>query len=153
MHGKGSIPMVIIKYQQSCLKLLPHMICGYGMLFFGVSGSNNDINVLNQSSLFTSILQGSAPSTQFIVNGNQYNMGYYLADDIYSKWATFVKTIPLPYSAKHKMFATKQEAARKDVERAFRVCMLGLQYYEALLVFGVKKHLQTSCMHVLYCIT
>ncbi|XP_039827103.1 putative nuclease HARBI1 [Panicum virgatum] len=89
--------------------------------FFGVPGSNNDINVLNQSPLFTNILQGSAPPSQFTVNGNQYNMGYYLADGIYPEWAAFVKTIPLPYSAKHKLFATKQEAARKDVERAFGV--------------------------------
>lgn len=89
--------------------------------YFGVAGSNNDINVLNQSPLFTNILQGSAPPTQFTVNGNQYNMGYYLADGIYPEWATFVKTIALPYSAKHKLFAKKQEAARKDVERAFGV--------------------------------
>ena len=30
--------------------------------FFGVPGSNNDINVLNQSPLFTNILQGRAPT-------------------------------------------------------------------------------------------
>jgi hypothetical protein len=48
-------------------------------------------------------------------------MGYYLADGIYLEWATFVKTIPLPYSEKHKLFAKFQEAARKDVERDFGV--------------------------------
>ena len=84
--------------------------------YFGVPSSNNDINVLNQSPLFTNILQGTAPTVLFIVNGNQYNMGYYLADGIYPEWATFVKTIPLPYSEKHKLFAKRQEAARKDVE-------------------------------------
>ena len=89
--------------------------------YFGVPGSNNDINVLNQSPLFTNILQGTAPTVLFTVNGNQYNMGYYLADGIYPEWATFVKTIPLPYSEKHKLFAKRQEAARKDVERAFGV--------------------------------
>jgi len=76
-------------------------------------GSNNDLNVLNQSPLFTTTLQGSATKVLFTVNDIQYNMGYYLADGIYPEWASFVKTIPLPYSEKHKLYAKKQEAARK----------------------------------------
>jgi hypothetical protein len=48
-------------------------------------------------------------------------MGYYLADDIYPKWATFVKTILKPLSAKHKLFASFQEGERKAMERAFGV--------------------------------
>ena len=89
--------------------------------FFGVSGSNNDLNVLNQSPLFTNILQGQAPIVEFMVNGTQYNKGYYLADGIYPEWSTFVKTIPLPQRDKRKLFSRCQEAARKDVERAFGV--------------------------------
>jgi len=89
--------------------------------FFGAAGSNNDINVLDQSLLFTEQLQGKAPEVQFTVNGSQYNMGYYLADGIYLKWATFIKTILMPLSAKHKLFASFQEGERKAVERAFGV--------------------------------
>ncbi|KAM0902975.1 hypothetical protein ACQ4PT_018954 [Festuca glaucescens] len=37
------------------------------------------------------------------------------------KWAVFVKTIALPQTEKHKLFARHQEGARKDVERAFGV--------------------------------
>ncbi|KAK9052724.1 hypothetical protein SSX86_029354 [Deinandra increscens subsp. villosa] len=48
-------------------------------------------------------------------------MGYYLADGIYPKWRTFVKTIPTPQGNKNKNFAKAQESARKDVERAFGV--------------------------------
>ena len=48
-------------------------------------------------------------------------MGYYLADGIYPQWSTFVKTIPAPQGNKRKLFARKQEGARKDVERAFGV--------------------------------
>ena len=48
-------------------------------------------------------------------------MGYYLVDDIYPKWSTFVKTIPSPWGHKRKLFAKAQEANRNDVERAFGV--------------------------------
>jgi hypothetical protein len=89
--------------------------------FFGTAGSNNDLNVLYQSTLFTEVVQGRAPEVPFMVNGNEYKLGYYLADGIYPEWAAFVKTIPLPQSDKHKLFAQHQEGARKDVERAFGV--------------------------------
>jgi hypothetical protein len=77
--------------------------------------------VLNQSPLFFDALKGEAPQVQFSVNGNEYTTGYYLADGIYPEWAAFMKTIPLPQTDKHKLFAKHQEAARKDVERAFGV--------------------------------
>jgi hypothetical protein len=89
--------------------------------FFGAAGSNNDINVLDQSPLFTDVLQGRAPPVEFTVNGKQYNMGYYLADGIYPEWAAFAKSITRPQSDKHKLYAQHQESARKDVERAFGV--------------------------------
>jgi hypothetical protein len=56
-----------------------------------------------------------------MVNGTEYNMGYYLADGIYPEWVTFAKTIPLPQCDKDKFFAAHQEGAQKDVERAFGV--------------------------------
>ncbi|XP_061962544.1 uncharacterized protein LOC133683047 [Populus nigra] len=57
----------------------------------------------------------------YTINGHEYTMGYYLADEIYPNWSTFVKTVPRPLGAKRKYFASKQESARKDVERAFGV--------------------------------
>jgi hypothetical protein len=89
--------------------------------FFGVAGSNNDINVINQSTLFTDVLQGRQPPVEFTINGRLYNQGYYLADGIYPEWTVFVKTISRPHLQQHKVFAKHQEGARKDVERAFGV--------------------------------
>jgi hypothetical protein len=89
--------------------------------FFGLPGSNNDLNVLQRSHVFAKLAEGEAPEVNYTVNGHQYTMGYYLADGIYPKWATFVKTIPSPPTRKKKHFSQRQEAARKDVERAFGV--------------------------------
>ncbi|GKB31709.1 zinc finger, CCHC-type containing protein [Tanacetum coccineum] len=60
--------------------------------YFGVPGANNDLNVLYGSPLFDDVLADRAPEPPFVVNGKTYNKCYYLADDIYPTWATFVKT-------------------------------------------------------------
>jgi hypothetical protein len=89
--------------------------------FFGTAGSNNDINVLNKSPLFIQKLRGEAPQVQYVVNGKQYNVGYYLADGIYPEWAAIVKSIPSALNDKDKFFAQHQESERKVVECAFGV--------------------------------
>nr|XP_043639859.1 uncharacterized protein LOC122610973 [Erigeron canadensis] len=89
--------------------------------FFGPPGALNDINVLQQSPLFLPERMGTAPYCPFSVNGRTYRPGYYLVDDIYLTWSTFVKAYKYPTDPKEKMFKTAQEAARKDIERAFGV--------------------------------
>ena len=56
-----------------------------------------------------------------MVNGHMYKLAYYLTDGIYPKWSTFIQSITLPQCPKQALFAKWQEAARKDVERAFGV--------------------------------
>ncbi|XP_042012017.1 protein ALP1-like [Salvia splendens] len=90
---------------------------------FGVAGSNNDINVLNTSSLFTEQCNGNSPVIEFTTNGRQHHMGYYLADGIYPRWLVFLKTISCPTDPKRAFFAQRQESARKDVERGFGVLL------------------------------
>ncbi|CAL5370078.1 unnamed protein product [Camellia sinensis] len=89
--------------------------------FFGLPGSHNDINVLERSFVFTKLAQGRAPAVNYTINGNEYTMGYYLADGIYPQWSTFVKTIPSLQGNKKKLFAAAQEATRKNIECAFGV--------------------------------
>ncbi|XP_059663393.1 uncharacterized protein LOC132309056 [Cornus florida] len=62
--------------------------------FFGMTGSHNDINVLDHSSIFNGIVNGQLPPVNYVVNGHHYRMGYYLSNGIYPKWATLMQTIP-----------------------------------------------------------
>ncbi|KAG1520947.1 hypothetical protein G6F52_007186 [Rhizopus delemar] len=112
--GKDGSPTIILEAVASYNLWIWHA-------FFGSPGSLNDLNVLDRSPVFNKVAQGKSPKANFVVNGHNYDYGYYLADGIYPKYAAFVKTIPCPITPKAKIFAQKQEEARKDVERAFGV--------------------------------
>ena len=89
--------------------------------FFGVAGANNDLTVLNNSPLFDDLLDDIAPEVEFEGYGCKFKQGYYLADGIYPKWASFVKSFTVATNPKNAAFKAKQESARKDIERAFGV--------------------------------
>ena len=112
--GKQGVPTMILEAVASKNLRIWHA-------FFGTPSSENDINVLNKSPLFIQAIKGESPTVHYTVNGNQYDMGYYLADKIYPEWAVFVKTVSAPQSAEDKLFSLRQESVRKDVECAFGV--------------------------------
>ncbi|XP_068344046.1 uncharacterized protein [Pyrus communis] len=95
--------------------------------FFGVSESQNDITVLGRSPLFNNLTEGKSPQLDYYVNGHQYNMGYYLADGIYPKWATLVQSIANPADDAERWFTLHQEAYRKDIERVFGIIQARLK--------------------------
>ncbi|KAG7568238.1 Harbinger transposase-derived protein [Arabidopsis thaliana x Arabidopsis arenosa] len=96
-------------------------IRGFPGMMGSIDCTLNDLNILDRSPVFDDILKGRAPKVNYTVNGNDYHLGYYLTDGIYPKWATFIQSISLPQTEKASLFATHQEACRKDVERAFGV--------------------------------
>ncbi|GJX59097.1 ALP1-like protein [Tanacetum coccineum] len=49
--------------------------------FFGIAGANNDINILDNSPLFDGLLDDKALVAPYVVNGVEFEKGYYLADD------------------------------------------------------------------------
>jgi hypothetical protein len=79
--------------------------------FFGFPGSLNDINVLHRSHVLARLASGDTPACNYIVNGHDYTMDYYLADGIYPDWVTFVKTIRLPDSRDEAEFAKALETS------------------------------------------
>ncbi|KAG1450177.1 hypothetical protein G6F56_008422 [Rhizopus delemar] len=112
--GKEETPTII-------LKAVPYYDLWIWHAFFGLSGSLNDINVLDRSQIFNDLADGKGQKANYSVNGNTYSMGYCLTDGIYPTFATFVKCFNDPKTAKEKLFSEAQESVRKDVERAFVV--------------------------------
>ncbi|XP_076948957.1 uncharacterized protein LOC143621411 [Bidens hawaiensis] len=89
--------------------------------FFGVAGSNNDLNVIDQSPIIDDLIDGVEPPQAFFENGEHFKYEYYLVDGIYNEWGILVQAYASPVSDKRKYFTKKQESARKDIERAFGV--------------------------------
>jgi hypothetical protein len=76
-------------------------------------------------------------------------MGYYLADSIYPEWATFVKSVKDPQDNIDAVFAKAQEAARKDIERAFGALQARFAIVRGPARFWDKKtlmNIMTCCV-------
>lgn len=132
--GRNSRPTMILEAVASYDLWIWHA-------FFGMPGSNNDLNVLHRSPIFDPLHNDTMPPVHYTINGTQFNFGYYLADGIYLNWPTFVKAIRHPFEEKKIHFTMMQESARKDIERTFGV----LQSRRAVLrgpAYGwVRNHL------------
>ncbi len=101
---------------------------------FGYAGSLNDLNILNLSPLLESLVDGtfvdvekSANVVSFQVAGDLFQRLFVLVDGIYPQYSRFVKGIHLPVTETEKSFTAWQEAARKEVERAFGVLQARFQ--------------------------
>ncbi|XP_050261162.1 uncharacterized protein LOC126705962 [Quercus robur] len=92
--------------------------------------------------LFSELEQGRAFAVNYSINGHEHTMGYYLADGIYPKRSTFVKTIPSPRGEKRKLFAKAQEPNKKDVECAFGVLQARFAIVRGPTRFFYSKTLQ-----------
>ncbi|XP_074378378.1 uncharacterized protein LOC141719914 [Apium graveolens] len=126
--------------ESTAVECLKKFISAIWYAFFGVAGSNNDINVLDRSP----VLQGRAPEVNYTVNGNNYNMGYYLTDGIYPEWATFVKTIPRPHSEKKNYLQNIKKANEKTLNERL-VCYGPVsQSYMVRHAFGIEHILGES---------
>ena len=114
--------------------------------FFGVVGSNNDLNVIDQSPIFDDIIDGVEPPQSFFANGEHFKHDYYLADGIY-EWSTLVQAFSSTLENKRKYFKKKQESARKDIEGAFGV----LKKRFHLIANPIRFWTREKIMDVVYC--
>nr|GEX42111.1 hypothetical protein [Tanacetum cinerariifolium] len=118
------------------------------LTFFGVFGSNNDINVTQRSPLLNDLKLGKAPEVSFIANDVTYPWGYYLCDGIYPEWVPFVKSDINLADDDHKRlrYKTMHEAARKDVERTFGV----LKKRWAILATPARAYIKEKLANIMY---
>lgn len=119
--GKEGVPTLVLEAS-----------CDYQLWFwhaaFGFAGTLNDTNILKLSPLLNSFTDGSfeglerqAGVVPFAIHDQEFSKMFVLVDGIYPQWARFVKAMREPTSPAEKRFTTWQEAARKDIERAFGV--------------------------------
>jgi Plant transposon protein len=91
---------------------------------FGTSGSCNDINIFDRSSLLRSMLDGTMTDEldfDFTIGDTVFNKLWFLVDGIYPNIACFVKTLSVPLGNVQKKYVKWQEGKRKAIERAFGV--------------------------------
>ncbi|GJT45751.1 CCR4-NOT transcription complex subunit 1 isoform X1 [Tanacetum coccineum] len=107
-------------------KLRRSRSCEFGVIvlvYFKVHIRHMPNDVRHFTDAFDEYLQIAEPlECRLVVNGTHtYRKGYYLADGIYPAWSTFVKTFSVARDEKTLKFKRVQEAARKDIERAFGI--------------------------------
>nr|GEU73782.1 hypothetical protein [Tanacetum cinerariifolium] len=116
-------------------------------LYFRVPGANNDLKVLYGSPLFDDLLTDKALEAPFVVNEKTYEKCYYLADDIYPQWSTFVKAFTMTRDQKTMKFTRVQESARKDIQRAFGV----LQGQWRIIQQPARAYQMNTIKRIRYC--
>jgi hypothetical protein len=116
--------------------------------YFRLSGSNNDLNVLDCSPLVHDMFRGVGMDLNYTVNGVTYPGYYLLADGIYPTWAIFVQTIADVQDEKQKHFSN----VRRELERMLRELSGCSRVDFTMFVIrasnGTYRPLKTSCMHV-----
>ena len=114
-----------------------------------MSGTNNDIDVLDSSPVLHNYLENQVHDLQFEVNGNSHRGYYLLTDSIYPPWAIFVQTLHGAQEQKKAHFAKMQEVAKKDIERCFGVLQIKwgiIQQYNRQWKLAVIKDIMMACI-------
>jgi hypothetical protein len=111
-RGKEGAPTVVLEAVASADRWIWHA-------FFGIPGSNNDLNVLDRSPLLHGFLNGTTPRAQYEIGGQIFTEPYYFVDGIYPAWSTFIPAYVEPADRSKKVFTKAHEAIRKEVECAF----------------------------------
>jgi hypothetical protein len=115
-------------------------------VFFGLAGSNNDINVLHRSTLLDRLLNGEHPAITFAVNGNDYSLPYYLVDGIYPEWAVFQSSISEPNGNKKSISPRCKRLLGKILNAALGCCKSGSVFFALHADYGREMPWKILCL-------
>lgn len=120
--------------------------------YFGCPGSNNDLQVYYSSPLNEAIASGRLPSVDYELGGHKRKVPYLLADGIYPNQGVFAKSMRVNGLVNHltenqMRWNTKQESARKDIERAFGI----LKKRFIILKSPVEYHSVAEITNIVLC--
>ena len=103
---------------------------------YGYAGTLNDKNILHLSPFLKKLVDGSFEALEeeagvvpFTMSEEEFNKTYVLVDGIYPRYSRFVRGIKEPITDLEKSYTGWQEAARKDIERAFGVLQCKFQWF------------------------
>ena len=95
---------------------------------YGYAGTFNDINIINLSHLQEGFLNRTFAEIKlnsgvmpYIISDEEFYYIFYLVDGIYPQYSRFVEAVKQPILLEECKMTKFQEAARKDIERAFGV--------------------------------
>eukprot|EP00980_Cylindrotheca_fusiformis_P016980 scaffold5160_cov152-Cylindrotheca_fusiformis.AAC.5 len=124
--------------KEKCPSIVLEAASDYNLFFwhaaYGFAGTLNDLNILNLSPLLRSLMDGTfigleqeAEVVPYNIGDEQFERLFVLVDGIYPDYSRFVKGFKEPLTPPEKVFTQWQEAARKDIERAFGVLQARFQ--------------------------
>jgi hypothetical protein len=150
--GKEHMPSVVLE-----------AMCDYHLYFwhlsYGYPGALNDKIILSLSPLLDSMIDGTfddlekeAGVVPFNIGDESFTKTFILVDGIYPSYSRFVKGIKHPSNPRDTKFTAWQEAARKDIERAFGVLKAVWQFCQRpILVMKTRDiALRVACCTILH---
>ena len=129
--GKENKPSLVLEAMADYHLFFWHISYGY-------AGVLNDRTIFSLSPLLERLLNGTFEEAErqagvvpfTIGNSDPFNRTFILVDGIYPQYSRFVRGIKNPAGEVERRFTAWQEAARKDVERAFGVLKGKFQFMD-----------------------
>lgn len=108
--------------------------------FFGVPGAQNNIDFLNKYPICQRLAKGTVQKFHSTVGGCDFNLGYYLANGISTKWATLVQRISHPQDPKRKVHVNASDCLNTSSY------FFNMFFWGQAICKGTGKRMSSHCL-------